>query len=201
MNHLKSLGLLALLGMLAACSNLSKTPVHSGNADPKLWQAHQSQLSQVHSWDLSGKLAVRNSNNNGSGTLSWQQQHEQFDIRISGPLGQGAIQLRGDTREIELITSKQQLSSRQPEALMQQQLGWSVPLENLLWWIRGLPAPNGKYTLELGDDSLAWKLEQSQWQLEYLSYQTSRPGYKVPQRIRATGPEQLQLIIMVKDWQ
>ena len=44
-------------------------------------------------------------------------------------------------------------------------------------------------------------MEQSQWQLEYLSYQTSRLGYKVPQRIRATGPEQLQLIIMVKDWQ
>ena len=201
MKTARLLSLLALLGLLSACSGLSTTTAPSGTGDPKLWQAHHSELSKLHSWDISGKIAIRNSSNNGSGTLSWQQHHQLFDIRISGPLGQGAIQLRGDQHQIELITSKQQLTSRQPETLMQQQLGWSVPLNNLLWWIRGLPAPADKYTLELDDLSRAWKLQQSQWQLEYLAYQTSQQGHSVPQRIRATGPNQLQLIIMIKDWQ
>ncbi len=190
-----------LLLLLGACSSVPPAPPSADAGDEQLWRKHARQLSQINHWHISGKIAVRNTSNSGSGNLDWQQQQRHFDIRISGPLGQGAMQLRGTSSQLELLTAKQQLTSSQPQLLMKQQLGWSVPIDHLLWWVRGLPASTDSYQLQLDDNSRAWRLEQAGWQLEYLSYQQNGQGFAVPQRIRATGPDNLQLIIFIKDWQ
>lgn len=86
------------------------------------------------------------------------------------------------------------------ENLMESQLGWSLPVSNLLWWVRGLPAPDSAYQLQLNDDSLAHRLEQDGWQLEYVRYQTLENDTRLPERIQLQGP-QLQLTLLVKQWQ
>lgn len=199
--QLSRLLLTGLLALLAACSTAPKPVPPTGLGDERQWRKHQQALGSINDWQLSGKIAIRNAEESGNGNLNWQQQKQHFDIRISGPLGQGAVQLSGTSKHLELTTPRQKLSSSQPELLMQQQLGWNVPLQSLLWWVRGLPDPDYAHLVELNDDSRAWRIEQGQWLLEYLSYQDSRQGLAVPQRIRASGPQQLQIILIIKDWQ
>jgi len=192
--------LLAALALVSACSNLSKTEKPTGLGNEKTWQAHQEQVSKLDNWHITGKIAIRSPEQSGSGTLAWLQEHEHFDIQVSGPLGQGTIRLTGLPNQVQLTTNTHKVSSNSSEHMMQQLLGWSIPLDHLLWWIRGLPAPKAKHQLELNDDSLAHQIKQANWQLDYLSYQTTKAGNVLPQRIKAYGPG-LELTLFIKQWQ
>lgn len=191
--------LLGMISILGACSSLTKPDKPSGAADPALWQKHQQQVSQLDTWDISGKISIRHPQQSGSGALSWHQQHESFDIHVSGPLGQGSVRLTGKPGQVQLTTNQQQLGATSAEQLMQQQLGWSVPIGQLLWWIRGLPSPDSPHQLQLNNDSLAYQIRQSGWQLDYLNYQSGSLGYPLPQRIKAYGPD-LELTLFIRQW-
>ena len=82
---------------------------------------------------------------------------------------------------------------------MQQQLGWSLPVSNLLWWVRGLPAPYSKSQLQLDSNSLLTELKQDQWLIEYLSYRTEN-GLQLPERIKLSGAG-LNITLVIKEWQ
>lgn len=196
----RHIALLCALVFISACSNLSKTPQPTGLGSEKDWLIHQQHTRTLEDWQISGKIAIRTTEQSGSATLNWTQQQQHFDIHVSGPLGQGSMRLVGQPNHIQLTTSKQQISSSSPELLMQQQLGWSVPLEHLLWWVRGLPAPQQQHQIQLNDDSTAYQIEQAGWQIKLLSYQNSQAGYRVPQRLKAYGPG-LELTLFIKQWQ
>lgn len=190
----------SLLLSLAACQSFRPDEQISGSGSAELWREHRSRISQLDAWDINGKLAMRSQAQSGSGVLFWLQRQDYFDIRVTGPLGQGATRLTGRPGQIRLTTPHLDQHAASAEALMQEQLGWSLPVSNLLWWVRGLPAPGSKHTLQLNDDSLAARLEQDGWQLEFARYQSLPDGSLLPERILLKGP-QLQLTLVVKQWQ
>lgn len=192
--------LLASLLMLGACQSLTSKDSIGGTGSPALWQQHRQAVSQLDAWDISGKIAVRSPAQSGSGVLFWLQRQDYFDIRVTGPLGQGATRLTGRPGNIQLTTPQFSLQAASAEELMDSQLGWSLPVSNLLWWVRGLPAPDSAYQLQLDDNSLAHRLEQDGWQLDYMRYQTLENGTQLPERIQLHSPH-LQLTLLVKQWQ
>ncbi|TDQ38974.1 lipoprotein insertase outer membrane protein LolB [Thiopseudomonas denitrificans] len=192
--------LFAALLLLGACQSFSSRDSIDGSGSPALWRQHSQQVSRLDAWDINGKLAIRSQAQSGSGVLFWLQRQDYFDIRVTGPLGQGATRLTGRPGQVQLTTPQLELNAASAEALMQNQLGWSLPVNNLLWWVRGLPAPDSKYHLQLNNDSLAQQLEQDGWQLEFVRYQTLPDGTPLPERIQLQGPH-LQLTLLVKQWQ
>ena len=72
-------------------------------------------------------------------------------------------------------------------------------MENLLWWVRGLPAPHSKSQVTLDSNSLLAKLEQDDWLIEYLSYRTENT-LQLPERIKLSGAG-LNITLVVKEWQ
>lgn len=193
----KLITLCGLLILLAGCQ--SNSALVGGTGSAKVWQQHASQLKQLESWELQGKLGIRSSAQNASASLFWLQRQDYYDIRVSGPLGQGSARLQGHQGKSLLIAEGQQRQASSPEQLMQQELGWSLPVSNLHWWVRGLPAPNQPYQLELGPDSLPQQLTQSGWTLHYARHQ-SHAGLQLPGTIRLQGP-QLQATLVIKQWQ
>lgn len=192
--------LLTSLLVLSACQSFTSQDSITGSGSPAIWQQHQQQVSRLDAWDINGKLAVRSPAQSGSGVLFWLQRQDYFDIRVTGPLGQGATRLTGRPGDIRLTTPQFSLEAASAEELMDSQLGWSLPVNNLLWWVRGLPAPDSTYQLQLSDNSLAHRLEQDGWQLEYVRYQTLENGSQLPERIQLQGPH-LQLTLLIKQWQ
>ena len=85
------------------------------------------------------------------------------------------------------------------QELLQQQLGLNLPVSHLLWWIRGLPAPDSRSRLALDGDSRLARLAQDGWDVEYLRY-VEQDGYWLPERLRLTGHD-LQVTLVIKDWQ
>lgn len=109
-----------------------------------------------------------------AGTLFWLQRQDYYDIRLSGPLGRGAARLTGRPGQVSLEVANQgRYEAPSPEALLEEQVGWKLPVSHLVWWVRGLPAPESKSRLSLNGDSRLATLEQDGWRVEYLRSNTS----------------------------
>ena len=100
-------------------------------------------LQQVNYWTVKGRVAFRNGNEGWHGRISWVSSPLEDKIKIAGPIGQGAIVIlmRGDVVEVLFSDGRKEVT-RDPAALLERQLGFSVPLKALRWWIRGLPEEN-----------------------------------------------------------
>lgn len=92
--------------------------------------------------DVSGKLGVRTAGEGFSASLRYQQFDDDFRIEMWGLLGQGRTLIEGDARRIGITNSKGELvASGEPERVMSEQLGWSLPLAVLRYWVAGRPDP------------------------------------------------------------
>ena len=198
--HLRHLIAIGCLALLSGCAGLTSHETLSGQGSPTQWQAHKAQASQLNGWQISGKVGIRSPRESGSATLFWLQRQDYFDIRLAGPMGRGAARLTGRPGAVSLDAANQgQFQAESAEALLQQQLGWSLPVAHLFWWIRGLPAEDSKSSLTLDSESRLAKLEQDDWQVEYLSY-VQQNGYWLPERMKLHGAN-LDITLVIKDWQ
>lgn len=191
---------IALLALLGGCTSFTSREAIEGQGNAAQWKAHKTQISALDAWQINGKVGIRAPKDSGSGTLFWLQRQDYYDIRLSGPLGRGAARLTGRPGAILLEVANQgRYEAESPEALLEEQLGWRLPVSHLLWWVRGLPAPDSKSRVTLDANSQLARLEQDGWQVEYLSY-AEQNGYSLPERIKLHG-ENLDVTLVIKDWQ
>jgi len=197
--RLLSLFTLAIVLVLSGCSQLSTQEQLSDPKQTSSWQSHKQQVAPIDAWQISGKLGIRSQDNSGSAIIFWLQRQDYFDIRLSGPLGQGSTRLTGRQGAVSLeIANRGTFQASSAETLMQQQLGWSLPVENLLWWVKGLPAPDSPSQLQLDDNSLLSELRQNQWHIQYLSYRPES-DLQLPERIKLSGAG-LDITLVIKEW-
>lgn len=198
--HVRNIIAFSLLATLAGCMSLGSHESVEGHGDQGLWSQHKQQLTQLDGWQINGKVGIRAPKDSGSATLFWLQRQEYYDIRLSGPLGRGAARLTGRPGNASLeVAGQGRFVAASPEELLGEQLGWSLPVSHLVWWVRGLPAPDSKSRVSLNTDSRLANLEQDGWKIEYLSY-VEQNGYWLPERVKLHGPD-LDVTLVVKDWQ
>jgi outer membrane lipoprotein LolB len=111
-------------------------------------------------------LSLSGNNDSWSANLWWGHSLVQDELKLSGPLGQGAtvIRLNGDNVSIDRGDGNVQTST-QPEAFISQQLGMSVPIKALRHWIAGLPEPEQAFVdMPSGFQQAGWLVEYKQMQ-------------------------------------
>lgn len=192
--------IMAFLAFLAGCAGQVPHETVKGHGNSAAWKAHKARITTLDGWQINGKVGIRAPNDSGSGTLFWLQRQGYFDIRLSGPLGRGAARLTGRPDDVTLEVANQgRYHADSPEALLEQQLGWRLPVSHLLWWVRGLPAPDSRSQLTLDGDSHLSRLVQDGWTVEYTRY-TEQNGYSLPERLKLKGQD-LDVTLVIKDWQ
>ena len=200
LRHVRHVIAFALISLLAGCAGFISHESLQGQGNPAQWNAHKTQLSSLDGWQINGKVGIRAPKDSGSGTLFWLQRQDYYDIRLSGPLGRGAARLTGRPGAVSLEVANQgRFEATDPESLLEEQLGWKLPVSHLVWWVRGLPAPDTRSRLTLDGDSRLANLEQDGWQVEYLSY-VEQNGYWLPERLKLHG-QNIDVTLVVKDWQ
>lgn len=189
----------ALLALLAGCSGLTPKETLEGSADPALWQVQKKRIGTLDSWQISGKVGVRTPQDSASATLFWLQRQDYYDIRLSGPLGRGAARLTGRPSDITLEVANQgSYQADSPEQLLSHYLNLRLPVSQLLWWVRGLPAPDSSSQLKLDNQGRLIQLAQDGWQIEYLRY-AEHNGYELPERFKLHGQD-IELTLVIKEW-
>ncbi len=199
--------LLLLLLIISGCA-------HRGFTPPPDLVAHQQQLQGISHWELNGKLGIRTSDESGSASLKWAQQFANYQINLSGPLGQKRMIITGTPDKVRLEQSgSDALEAKSAEALIKEAAGWTLPVTQLTYWVRGVPAPKQRITwLQQNESGLIAQLQQGGWSITYSNYKNYplRPHsdspspdsqtFTLPGKITAEHGD-IRLTLVIRDWQ
>lgn len=167
---------------LAGCATLFAPPPSAEQID-RDWQARQSRLQDVDTWELKGRLAMRADDDGWHASLRWQRQQDRHVIDLSGPLGKGHVRLNQDASGARLRDNEQQTHyASTARQLLYETTGWDLPLDDLNYWVLGLPAPDSPKRWELDDGGRLKTLQQGGWEVRFLAY--GRHGdYDLPSKV------------------
>jgi outer membrane lipoprotein LolB len=139
---------------------------------------------QSQHWQLSGRFAANHDEQSWSGGLQWRQKGGNYLIRLSGPLGQGSVQLEGDEQAAQLQISDDEIyRNADAEQLLWQHTGWRIPFAGMRYWLRGEPAPFYQATqLQHDAQGRIASLHQAGWLIEIKRY-ISVEGVELPRKL------------------
>lgn len=188
--------------LLVGCGTLLELfPSERGTTEPETtWQAHARELSRIRNWSMLGTVAVRSAGDASRVTMRWRQTRDSYLVRFMGPLGVGLFEVEGSATEVEArFPNGRRASAASPEALLEQEIGWSVPLHGLRYWIVGAPAPDGTTSkMEFDDHGRLARLEQAGWTVVYERY-GGLDDLALPERIRFSN-ESVDATVVVRRW-
>jgi outer membrane lipoprotein LolB len=142
-------------------------------------------LATFEQWGLVGRLSLDDGEDGGSGKLRWDAWPAGSDLEFHGAMGRGAWQLQARENSATLRTSDGRAQTAPGvDGLMQAELGWSVPVDALAWWVRGLRAPGVPAAAEFDSDGQLLRLQQAGWIVEFGRYR-SVDGIALPVRLEA----------------
>lgn len=152
-------------------------------------------------WVAQGSLAIRQGNRGSNSFFHWQQASEnRYEIRLFSAMGAGNTVLSGRPGTVRITTAKgQQAQAGSAEALMKKQLGWSLPISPMYYWIRGIKAPTGAAKMMFDRNHHLQRIEQNGWTVEYSNYQTVGV-FELPTRIDVSHSERVYAKIRVSTW-
>lgn len=183
---------------LNGCAKLTEKP--SAFEQKTKWVQHQLVVDKINKWHIKGRISISTDRVSGIAAIYWEQSNSNYKIRIVAPLGQGTYILSGSQDGVYIQGSNNiKLTNKDPEKLMKEVLGWSVNIDNLRYWVRGLPAPNISHELlSLNDEGLLEHLQQSGVNLTIKRYKNFA-GILLPKKI-TIKKDNLKLNIAIVDW-
>lgn len=145
----------------ATTPTLTETPSEQNQAGTATAPSNQ--------FNLQGKIGVKTPKQSGSAFFTWQQDHEDFDIQLSGILGIGKTIIEGKSGEVTLNSSKTGLiQAESPEELLERATGWVAPITDIVSWVQARPATTDAKIAKDDADRIS-KIEEDGWTVD-LSY-------------------------------
>ncbi len=151
------------------------------------------------SWTITGAVAAKNKNDAWSASLNWQQDGpNNYHIRLFGPLGGGNILIEKKGAMVTYQDAQNRKTSRSADDLIHLQTGMHIPIQNLYYWIRGLPAPGVVQSTNYDHAGNLTYLEQAGYTIQYMRY-TNTQGVNLPSKLHVRGAEG-SLKLIIKRW-
>jgi outer membrane lipoprotein LolB len=187
----KQLSIPVLTLLLVSCAGTPRmdAPV---NAE---WEARRQLLESLSQWEFTGSINVRDANEAQSSRIRWRQQDEAYRINLWGTFNVGATEINGRPGEVRIEQQGEDpIITESPEEMLYQQIGYELPVTELNYWIKGIPAPGASQLLNFADNLQLLSFEQHGWRIDYLGY-TNFGRETLPTRIRIQkDPLRLDLI-------
>ena len=187
------------MAFLAGCAEMPFL-LPEKKADTEAWDLRHAALKNIESWTLQGRMVVIVDDDGWSATLHWVQDQGNYTMRFIAPLGQGTYQLHGDGRLVSFLTAENELyQADNPERLMQENMGWSVPVHGLKYWIKGIPEPGvTSENMLIDEEGRMTDLQQSGWHITISRYADFN-GTQMPSKMVMKN-DRLQLRLVIQDW-
>lgn len=193
---------LPCLLLLAGCANIDnpepvipfkvETPAH-----------RQAQLAKVTNWRVEGAFSLIESGQKPEiANYIWQEySRKNYRINISSALGLYQVDIHYQFHTVKLWKNGAQVfTAKTPEILMQKALGWSLPVTQLRYWIKGMPAKNaGRYVARYDAYGHLVMLSQDGWIINFSKYKTKENNIDLPGVITMQRPGFFVKIIET-DW-
>ena len=194
-----------VLILTTACST-TKSPTESPNSlqeknlPNKINQnsPHQ-QASALTSWEINGSMAAHHNKKGWTASFNWRQHGaDNYQIRLFGPLGGGTVLIDRQNGITTYRDGPEAKSDRNANALLKQKTGVALPVNDLYYWARGIPAPGSSTIIKRDASNHPEVFAQAGYTISYPSA-TSVQGYHLPKKIRIEGNNVL-IKVAIKQW-
>lgn len=177
----------AFLGVLVLASAACSVAPSRAPQDSAAAEARQAKAAAIERWRVSGRVAVSDGREGGSGRFDWTQDGAAYVMTIRAPVSNQTWRLSGDAGHALLEGAPSgPIEGADPEELLVRGTGWHLPVRQMRDWVRAIPHAPGA-TAKLDAKGLPSGLSEAGWTLEFRSYdQTLDPP--MPTRIAATRP-------------
>jgi outer membrane lipoprotein LolB len=154
---------------------------------------------RVSQWTARGRIALTSQGQGGSGSFVWQQRSERTELAVRGPLGAGGVDVVTDGETLQVDDGNgEPVDGATARAALEQRLGARLPLDELRYWLLGVPAPDRHGPVQRSTGSTPG-FTQAGWVVSYESFRAAGT-WSVPARLTATTAG-TRVRIVVDDWQ
>ena len=150
-------------------------------------------------FNLNGRFAVHHLEQRYSGGLRWQHQPSRDELLLQGPLGFTVARVASDARSATLERNGKSYAAQDVESLMQQVLGWGLPLPVLHHWLLGAADTASPSDIERDALGRIAVLRQAGWEVRYQRYADEGAG-GLPSRILLRRDD-LEVQLLLDEWE
>jgi outer membrane lipoprotein LolB len=148
---------------------------------------------------FNGRVAIKQGEKRENAGLRWVHRAAEDEILLLAPLGQTVARIHRDDGQATLDTSGKHYEAQDMESLMQQVLGWQLPLAGLKHWLYALPAPGSESLIERDTNGQVSVLRQDGWEISYSRY--AAPAVDaLPLRL-SLKREDMEVLLVIDDWE
>ena len=167
------------------------------------WGEHRLALAEVQQWDMYARAVLRLEGEAYNIGIRWQRELDgRFMMLLEAPFGQGVFRIENAAAGVYRLSlpDGKFYENSTVEALLQQAIGWSLPIGGLDYWIRGLPQPGDERAPLLDAKGRAQTIRQAGWEIDYLAYFPASDVPALPRRLRLEN-EAVMLKLAIERWQ
>ncbi|MGE8331554.1 MAG: lipoprotein insertase outer membrane protein LolB [Paraburkholderia nemoris] len=186
----------AVVVALAGCASVKPQGPSTSNAATSV----TAQTSRAYQ----GRFAVQYNDQNGQqrnayGNFSWQETGDTVTLQLRNPLGQTLAVVTSSPASATLeLPNRQPLTADNVSTLMQNALGFALPVEGLRYWLQPSPAPTSRAKTEKDPEqpSRLKQITQDGWTIDYLAYADApATGVKRINLSRSEPPLDIKLVL------
>ena len=186
----------AALLALAGCATQPPHQPSTSNATTSL----TTQTSRAYH----GRFAVQYVDQNGQqrnayGNFDWRETDSTVTLQLLNPLGQTLAVVTSSPAEATLeLPDRQPLAADNVSTLMQQALGFALPVEGLRYWLQPSVAPTSRAHTKADpqDPSRLAQIKQDGWTVDYVAYADApASGVKRLNLTREEPPLAIKLVL------
>ncbi|KND61076.1 Outer membrane lipoprotein LolB precursor [Candidatus Burkholderia verschuerenii] len=137
---------------------------------------------------------------NAYGNFDWQENGDTVTLQLRNPLGSTtAIVTSSPSLATLELPNRQPVNAENVSDLMQNTLGFALPVEGLRYWLQPSAAPNSRAKTERDPDSNNGRpkqIKQDGWTIDYVAYADApATGVKHVNLSRDEPPLQIKLVL------
>jgi len=185
---------------IAGCSQFAS--LEERQQAQALWVSQQQVVAQYSDWDMHSRAFIKFEGGAYNISFRWQRDPDSFMLLLEAPFGQGVFRIEsepGEPYRLKLPDGRifENLSA---EALLEDVIGWSLPIGGLDYWIRGMPRPGSDYSHRVRTDGRTRSIKQDQWDISYLDYFEQQEDSRLPRKIELAN-DTITVRLVVERWQ
>lgn len=192
-----SLGFVAAAVLvLAGCASVKPQGPSTSNA--------ATSVTAQTSRSYQGRFAIQYNDQNGQqrnayGNFAWQETGDTVTLQLRNPLGQTLAIITSSPALATLeLPNRQPLTADNVSTLMQNALGFALPVDGLRYWLQPSPAPTSRAKTEKDPEqpSRLKQITQDGWTIDYVAYADApATGVKRVNLSRSEPPLDIKLVL------
>lgn len=123
-------------------------------------------------YDIGGRFSIITPSKNYYGNYSWQHDSSSDNLSMFSPIGTVVANIIVESDIATLETSDGIYKGKDLDTLLIKQLGFTLPVNYLHYWVQGIPLP--QYSI---DKNLQSGFTQLGWNVEYLKWEDDNHPY------------------------